>query len=216
MEITYLGHSCFRLQGKSATLVTDPYDPKVVGLRLAKLTCDIVTISHQHFDHNFLDSIKETKKVISGPGEYEISGVSITGVSSFHDNKKGALRGKNTIFMIEMDGIKSVHLGDLGHVLSDNTLELIGEVDILMVPVGGVYTIGPREASQVVRDIEPCIVIPMHYKVQGLNEETFGKLQGVEEFLKEVGLEVERMDKLSVKKEDLVEEKRAVILGKRG
>lgn len=215
MDITFLGHSSFRLKGKTATVVTDPFDPEVVGLKFPKVTADIVTVSHQHEDHNQADLVKGVKRLVSGPGEYEIMGVSIIGIPTFHDEKKGAKRGKNTIYVYEMDGLRLVHLGDLGHKLHEKILEKIGDIDILMVPVGGEYTIGPTEAVEVARAIEPKIVIPMHYQMPGLNPATFTKLSSTKPFLAEIGLLVEKTDKLSVKKENIGEESKVILLEKK-
>jgi L-ascorbate metabolism protein UlaG (beta-lactamase superfamily) len=215
MDITFLGHSSFRLKGKTATVVTDPFDPEVVGLKFPKVAADIVTVSHQHEDHNQADLVKDVKRLVSGPGEYEIMGVSIIGIPTFHDEKKGAKRGKNTIYVYEMDGLRLVHLGDLGHKLHEKILEKIGDIDILMVPVGGEYTIGPTEAVEVARAIEPKIVIPMHYQMPGLNPATFAKLSSTKPFLAEIGLLVEKIDKLSVKKENIGEESKVILLEKK-
>lgn len=215
MDITFLGHSSFRLKGKTATVVTDPFDPEVVGLKFPKVAADIVTVSHQHEDHNQADLVKDVKRLVSGPGEYEIMGVSIIGIPTFHDEKKGAKRGKNTIYVYEMDGLRLVHLGDLGHKLHEKILEKIGDIDILMVPVGGGYTIGPTEAVEVARAIEPKIVIPMHYQMPGLNPATFAKLSSTKPFLAEIGLLVEKIDKLSVKKENIGEESKVILLEKK-
>lgn len=212
MDISYLGQSSFRLRGKNAALVTDPYDPKMLGLKFSGVSADIVTVSHQHPDHNQSQLVKDTEKVIEGPGEYEVKGVSITGYSTFHDDKKGELRGKNTIYLIEMDDIRILHLGDLGHKLSDELIEEIGDVDILIVPVGGFYTIDSSVASEVVREVEPKIVIPMHYSVTGMSSEISSKLANVDKFLSEVGLPVEKTTKLSVRKEEIGEEQKVVVL----
>lgn len=212
MDISFLGHSSFKLRGKTASVVTDPYDPKIVGLKFPPTEAEIVTISHGHPDHNYVANVKNIKKVIEGPGEYEIMGVSIIGLPSFHDNKKGEERGTNTIYVYEMDGLRLVHLGDLGHTLSEELVEEIGDIDILMVPVGGKYTIGPKEAVSVVQDIDPYIVIPMHYKMEGLGQQLATSLFPVDEFLGEVGLTVERLPKLSVKKEDLAEASSKVVV----
>jgi L-ascorbate metabolism protein UlaG (beta-lactamase superfamily) len=217
MDIIFLGHASFRLRGKTASLVTDPFDPEMVGLKFPKVTADIVTISHDHNDHNKYELVRDVGKVVDGPGEYEISGVSIIGISTFHDDKKGDLRGKNTIYVIEIDDLRVVHLGDLGHKLKEDTLESIGTIDILMIPVGGVYTIGSHEAVELTRAIDPSITIPMHYLSEGMNEESFGKLSKVDSFLSEVGLSIERTQKLSVKKADLVEDqKKVVVLERKG
>jgi L-ascorbate metabolism protein UlaG (beta-lactamase superfamily) len=215
MEITFLGHASFKIKGKQAIVVTDPFDPKVVGLKFPRVQADIVTISHEHDDHSMAELVNGVRKVIDGPGEYEIKGVSILGLPSFHDDKKGNLRGKNTVYVIEMNGLRVVHLGDLGHKLSDKLIESIGEVDVLMVPVGGEYTIGASIAVQVVRAIEPRITIPMHYKMEGLNSKRFSKLAPVKPFLSELGLSVEKASRLTVKKSALGEEQKVVVLEKR-
>lgn len=208
MDITYFGHSSFRLKGKDASVVTDPFDPKMVGLKYSGVEGDIVTISHNHDDHNKAELVKGAVKIIDGPGEYEIKGISILGFPSFHDKVKGEERGKNVIYVYEIDGLRLCHLGDLGHKLSDELLEEIGDIDILMIPVGGEYTINSSEAAEVVRDIEPSIVLPMHYKMEGT---LIAKLAGVESFLKEVGMTVEKLPKLVVKKEDITEEMQKVV-----
>lgn len=215
MDISYFGHSMFRIKGRNATLITDPYSPDMVGLKYAKLECDIVTVSHSHEDHSYLERVGGYKMVVNAPGEYEILGVSIIGILSFHDARKGDERGKNVIFVLEVDGLRVAHLGDLGHKLDEKILEEMGSIDILMLPVGGYYTVGPREAFEVVQSVEPKIVIPMHYKMQGMKEEIFGKLSSVEEFLKLTGIPVEKMEKYVVKKEDLDEEQKVVLLEKR-
>ena len=212
MDIFYLGHSSFRLKGKNASIIIDPFDSKEVGLKYSSNEADIVSVSHEHKDHNAVDVVKGEPKVISGPGEYEIKGISILGFSSFHDSKKGEERGKNTIYVFEIDGIKVCHLGDLGHKLSDSLIESLGDIDVLMIPVGGIYTIGPTEAVEIVRDIEPSFILPMHYYVDGIEKGTFGKLEPVENFLKEVNLTVEKMPKLAVKKEEVNLEVQKVIL----
>jgi len=212
MDIFYLGHSSFKLKGKDASIITDPFDSKKVGLKYSSNEADIVSISHEHEDHNAVSTIKGEPKVISGPGEYEIKGTSILGFSSFHDSKNGEERGKNTIYVFEIDEVRICHLGDLGHKLSDSLIESLGDIDVLMIPVGGIYTIDPTEAVEIVRDIEPSFILPMHYYVDGMNKETFGKLEPVETFLKEVALTVEKMPKLTIKKEEVDLEVQKVIL----
>lgn len=212
MDITFLGHASFRLKGKTASLVTDPFDPEVVGFSFPKVSADIVTISHDHEDHNKAELVKDVKKVVSGPGEYEINDVSIIGISSYHDNKKGAKRGKNTIYVIEMDGRRIVHLGDLGHKLSEKFIEKVGSVDVLIIPVGGEYTIDATQATELVRAIEPRITIPMHFKVPKLNPETFSKISSVEPFLTQIGLPVEKTSKLNVTIGAIEEEQKVVLL----
>lgn len=215
MEIVFLGHASFRLKGKTASVVTDPFDAKMVGLKYPSTEADIVTVSHQHEDHNQITNVKSVQRVIEGPGEYEVAGISIIGFQSFHDDKNGELRGKNTIYVIELDGIRIAHLGDLGHKISEDMLEEIGTIDILMIPVGGEYTIGPSLAAEIVRDIEPKIAIPMHYLVEGMDQQAFGKLSDVDSFLKETGMPVEKLPKLSTKKEELAEEQKVVVLNRK-
>lgn len=141
MDISFLGHSAFKLKGKTASVVTDPYDPSI-GLKFPKTEADIVTITHDHLDHNAADQVGGNPFVISGPGEYEVKGIKIIGVPSFHDEKKGEVRGKNTIYNIKIDGLYICHLGDLGQTeLGSEQSDAIGQVDVLLIPVGGFYTI---------------------------------------------------------------------------
>jgi L-ascorbate metabolism protein UlaG (beta-lactamase superfamily) len=215
MDINYLGLSSFKLKGKNGSVVIDPFDPKVVGLKFPPTEADIVTVSHDHPDHNQISLVKDYVQAIKGPGEYEIKGISILGFPSYHDDKKGAERGKNIIFVYEVDGLRLCHLGDLGHNLSDELVEDIGDIDILMIPVGGFYTIGPAVAAEVVRNVEPSIVVPMHYNTEELNQEMFGKLEKVDAFIKEVGMTVERLPKLTIKPEDIGENQKVVILDRK-
>ena len=212
MDIYYLGHSSFKIKTKTATIITDPFDPKMVGLKYSGVEGEIVTISHDHPDHNSIEKVSGVKKVLSGPGEYEISGVSVMGFPSYHDNKKGEERGKNTIYVYEAEGLRLAHLGDLGHLPSDDLLEEIGDLDVLMIPVGGFYTIGPKEAVEIVTKIEPYFVIPMHYKVDGLSSNLSEKLSPVDYFLKESGLTVEKLQKFTLKKEDIMEDQSTKVI----
>lgn len=209
MEITYLGHSSFKIKSREAILVTDPYDSSMVGTQFSKVDADIVIVSHGHADHNKTELIGGNPKVISGPGEYEIKGVSVFGIPSFHDKKRGAERGPNTIYAITMEGITLCHLGDLGDKLTEEQARDIGSVDILFVPVGGVYTINPEEAAEVVGVIDPKVVIPMHYKTQ---ESKMTELGGVDEFVKSVGLEPQKFDKYVISQDKLPEERTLVVL----
>lgn len=209
MEISFVGHSCFRLKGKDSAVVTDPYDPNAVGLKLPKLAADIVCLSHSHPDHANSGAIEGSLYTISGPGEYEIKGVNIVGVGTFHDDKNGEQRGKNTVYNITIDGINVAHLGDIGHNLSSEQMEELGSVDILLVPVGGVYTVDAHLAAKIVAELEPKIVIPMHYQTEGLKYQ----LDGVEKFLKEMGNEnIAPVAKLSITREKLPEETSVVVL----
>lgn len=214
MDITYLGHSSFKLRGKSASLVTDPFETNKVGLSFPKHTAaDIVTISHDHDDHNAVSAVEGSPFVISGPGEYEIKGVGIVGIGVYHDEVKGQKRGKNTIYRIEMDGISLVHLGDIGHELSSSEVDNLDGVTVLFVPVGGVYTIGPEQASKIVHEIDPTFVIPMHYNRPEIDQKIFGDLSGVEAFLKEMGKTgITPVTKLAISKDKLPEEMQVVVL----
>jgi len=190
MEILSLGHSSFRIKGKSATIVTDPFLPEFTGLKFPKnISADIITVSHDHNDHNAIHLVEGTPFVVHGPGEYEIKGVSIIGFSSDHDTEHGAIRGKNTMYRIEIDGISIVHAGDIGVLPPTKEVESLGDVDILMVPVGGTYTLGPEDAAKFVGEVEPKIVLPMHYQRPGLKPEGFAELRFVTDFLKQMGKE---------------------------
>lgn len=213
MDITYLGHSSFKLRGKHATVVTDPYGG-MVGIPFPKhTTADIVTVSHDHEDHNAAQLIEGNPFVVRGPGEYEIKGVGIVGIGVFHDDAGGAKRGNNTIYRIELDGISIVHLGDLGHELNASQVDSLDGIDILLVPVGGVYTIDAATAAKVVHEIESSVVIPMHYNKPGLDQKAFGHLSGVEAFLKEMSKgDVVAQPKFSISKDKLPEEMQVVVL----
>ncbi len=211
MIITWYGHSCFKLESGGVVVITDPF-PKKIGLKPFQGKADIVTLSHDHWDHNDTSSIKGNPFIVDGPGEYEIKKIIIQGISSFHDKVEGKTRGQNTIYLIQMDKIRLCHLGDLGHNLSDNQLEKIGQVDILMIPVGGIFTINSQEAPKIINQIEPRIVIPMHYQLPKLK--IGAKLEGVEKFLKEMGISPKPIEKLVVKKKDLVQGETEVIVMK--
>ena len=212
MEITHIGHSCFKIKGKEVTLVIDPYDPKI-GYKLPKLESDILLVTHKHFDHNNIDGVSGYSLLIDGPGEYEKKGVFIYGIPTSHDDKQGKERGTNTIYLIDIDGFTILHLGDLGHELAQETLEKISEVDVLMVPVGGKYTLDAEMASEVISEIEPGFVLPMHYKTVDLVDPS--DIEGVDEFLKEMGIEknVKKEDRLKIgSKSDIPEETEVVVL----
>ncbi len=192
--------------------MTDPYDEKV-GFKFPRgITADIVTVSHDHNDHNQAQLVKGVKKVVAGPGEYEVGGTSIIGIASFHDDQKGSLRGPNTIYVIEIDGMRLVHLGDLGHTIKTKRAETICEVDILMIPVGGEYTIGPKQAVEVVASLEPKVIIPMHYQTQGLDPSIFGKLVPVEDFVNSMEVKSERVEKLKISASDLPQEEQVIYI----
>jgi len=199
VDITWLGHSCFKIRGSQAIIVTDPFPPNM-GYTLGKITADIVTVSHLHPSHSYNEGINGEHRLVKGPGEYEISGVLMLGIATFHDAVKGQSKGKNTVYLMEVDGVAICHLGDIGHVLSDAQVEELGNVDILMVPVGGVSTINASMAAEMIRKLEPKIVLPMHYKTP----KTTRDLEPVDNFLKEMGLsQVEPRPKLTISKSNL-------------
>lgn len=212
MEIRFLGHASFLLRSRKLSIVTDPFDPSMVGIPFPKVKADVVTISHQHQDHNQATLVKEVKKVIDGPGHYEIQGVDIIGYQTFHDTKKGGERGLNTIYKIKMDNFSLLHLGDLGHILSDELIEEIGEVDLLFIPVGGYYTIGYKEAIEIVQKIEPLYIFPMHFNLPNINKEIFGRLDTEKNFVEQLGLPVERLDKFTIDSESKGEEQKVYLL----
>jgi len=199
-KIVWAGQSCFEISvsdGKdhSATIVIDPFGD--VGLKMPSFTADVLLTTHDHQDHSNIKAVKGEPFVIEGPGEYEVKGVFVKGIDSFHDDVDGKDRGKNTIYTIETENIRFCHLGDFGQKqLTDDQLEKIGPVDILMIPVGGVYTIDASQAQKIVGQVDPKIVIPMHFELPKLTV----KLDSVEKFLKIMGKNsVESVDKLNIK-----------------
>jgi L-ascorbate metabolism protein UlaG (beta-lactamase superfamily) len=182
MEITWLGHSCFRIKGKEAIILSDPCPPDT-GYSLGKAQADIVTISHGHPPHSFLDTLQEGYRLIKGPGEYEIKDIYITGIPTFHDDAHGEKLGKNTVYVIEIEGVTLCHLGDLGHNLTPEVTGEIGNINVLFIPVGGHSTIGAGIAADLVRNLNPGFVVPMHYKTGDEKAD----LDFPEKFLKELG-----------------------------
>jgi L-ascorbate metabolism protein UlaG (beta-lactamase superfamily) len=215
MNITWYGHACFKIQTKPSrgsdeiTIFTDPFD-KSIGLRPPQGNANIVTISHSHHDHNNVSALKGEPFVIDSPGEYSIKGIQIEGIESFHDKEKGNLRGRNTIFIFKTEDLKICHLGDLGHTLSENQIEKLGEIDVLMIPIGGIYTISPKEAEEIVGQLEPKIILPMHYKIKGLAMEG---LEDEKSFCSEIGSCIDKnVSKLNIRKKDLDEMENRIIL----
>ncbi len=212
MNIKYLGHASFLIKTKLARVVCDPYNPST-GLKFPKIEADIVTLSHDHADHNDTSNITGDPLLINWPGEFEKQGVRIFGYTTYHDDKQGAERGENTAYRFEAEDISVLHLGDLGSEIDSETLDRIGNIDILLIPTGGFYTIDPEQAAKVVKKIEPSIVIPMHYRTEAHNAEHFGKLAEVGEFLKKMGADgTEPVDDLTIKKEDIEEGTRVIVM----
>ena len=199
MDISWLGHSCFRIRGKQATVITDPYPPSL-GYSLGNPTADIVTVSHNHQGHSYVQDIGGKPRLITGPGEYEIGGILIIGIATFHDTERGKNKGRNTVYLMEIDEISVCHLGDLGHILTAEQVEEIDNVDVLLLPTGGMSTIDASSAARVVRQLEPKVVIPMHYKTKALNWE----LEPVDKFLIEIGVkQITPQPKLTITKSTL-------------
>lgn len=206
MTIQYYGHSCFKITTKPAgrateevVIFTDPFD-RSIGLRPPQGHADIIFVSHNHCDHNNVSALKDSPVVIDLPGEYSARGVNAIGLETYHDKKEGAERGKNAVYIIESEDIKLCFMGDLGGDLTSSQLEQIDGVDILFIPVGGKYTLDGKEAAELTRKIEPKIVIPMHYKIKGLNMD----ISDEKKFCAEMGnCPTQKVSKLSIKKKDL-------------
>lgn len=212
MEITYLGHSSFLIRTQKATLVTDPFDSSI-GISFPTVSTDIVTVSHGHSDHNNSAAVGGNPIVFDLPGEYEKQEVRITGIPTYHDKNQGKLRGKNTMFKIDAEGISILHCGDLGHALDNELQEEIGTVDILMVPCGGTHTISAEEATKITRDIGPLLVIPMHFSHKKLDQERFGELTPVDDFLAKLGaMGAEPVKKLKISASELEGENMKVVV----
>lgn len=214
MNITWYGHSCFKLQSKDIVLITDPFDKKI-GLRPPHGAANIVTVSHDHYDHNNFKIIKGDPFVVDSAGEYEINKITIRGIDSYHDNKEGKERGSNVIYVIEMEDMKICHLGDFGQEgFLNSQLEKIGQIDILFIPVGGTFTIDWKLANTIISQIEPRIIIPMHYKLPGMTGD-LSKIDTADNFCKEHGVSAkDAIEKFSIKKKDLPQDEAKVVLMK--
>ncbi len=208
MEITWYGLSCFKLvERNSATVITDPYDARQTGYGQLKQTADIVTISHQSPGHDCLEVVAGNPYVINGPGEYEVSGVFITGIQT--SGQKVAENFRNTLYVFDYNSLTIAHLGDLNQVPSQAEVEALGQVNILLVPIGGGNSLNAARAAEVVSLLEPNIVIPMHYATS----ECVIPLEGLNKFLKEMGItEIEKQPFLKVSDIALQEETKVVVL----
>jgi len=211
MIITWQGHSCFKIQDKigsdGVTLVTDPFN-KETGLKVPNFEADIVTVSHDHGDHNNINALRGNPFLIDCAGEYDFKGILVEGIDSFHDGAQGKERGGNIIYRIEVDDVSIVHLGDLGDVLDNNQLEKLAGTDILLIPVGGKHTLDAKKAVEVISQIEPRVVIPMHYKIDGLKHD----IDSVDKFVKEIGVTPSYEEKLKISKKDLPQEDMEVVI----
>lgn len=167
MKIQWLGHSAFRLtESTGASIITDPFDPSAVGYGMAYLPCDAVTSSHGHSDHNNFKGVKGNPVIINQPGTFDVNGIKVHSVQCFHDDSEGAKRGKNLIYLFRLDGVTVCHMGDVGEECTPELIEQLIPVNILLLPVGGNYTIDAEQAKEYVDRIMPDVVIPMHYKTK--------------------------------------------------
>jgi L-ascorbate metabolism protein UlaG (beta-lactamase superfamily) len=214
VKITWLGHSAFLIETADGTrVITDPFEAGSYGGALGyapiEERADLVTVSHEHPDHNFVEAVAGSPEVVRGTGERTVKGVGVRGVASYHDESRGQERGRNTIFVLEADGLRVVHLGDLGHTLSAEEARALGSVDVVLVPVGGHFTIGPEDAKRVAERLGAKVVIPMHYKTDVLGF----PIRPVEDFLQLMG-RVERPGRrtVDVASSDAGGEPRVVVL----
>jgi len=214
MEISWLGHSCFRLRGRDAAIITDPC-PKSTGYTIGRPTAAAITVSHEHGDHNNVSAVTGNPHVLKGPGEFEVSGVPVTGIRTYHDTDQGAELGRNIAYVMEIDDVRVCHLGDLGHVPTPEQVEELSGVDVLLIPVGGGSTIDATAAAETISLIGPKLVIPMHYKTAAAK----AKLEPLDRFLKEVGAtdaQKESQPKLAVTKTTLPDQTKVVVLDYKG
>ncbi len=208
MEITWLGHACFRLKGRDSAVMMDPC-PRATGYNIGRQQANIITVSHAHPDHSFTEAITGPSRTIDGPGEYEIGGVLVTGVRTYHDDKRGAVRGKNTIFVVEVDEVRICHLGDLGHVPTQEQIEALSDIDVLLTPVGGHTTIDAATASEIVSLLEPKLVVPMHYRT----DISAAELDPLETFIKQMGVsEATAQPKLTITRANVPTQTQVVVL----
>ena len=211
MDLTWLGHACVRARGREGVVLTDPPDPKS-GHAIPKTEAQVVTISHEHAGHSSLKSVGGEPVVLRGPGEYEVHEVLVTGVGTFHDDRGGAARGRNTIFTIRLDDLVVCHLGDLGHELPAADLERIGDVDIVLVPISGAdVNLTAAKAAEIIHQLEPKVVVPMSYDPEAQRKDS-----PFERLLHELGVkEVTPVPKLSVTRSSLSDNVQVVALDSR-
>jgi L-ascorbate metabolism protein UlaG (beta-lactamase superfamily) len=171
MKITWLGHSAFLLETNGVRIVSDPYNTSDDRIRYQPIDmpADIVTVSHDHFDHNHVESLSGNPEIVKGAGRKTVKDITFTGIDTFHDPSHGSDRGENILYAIDAEKMRICHAGDLGHVLSADRIQALGFIDIIFIPVGGLYTVDAKEAWQIIQDISPKIVIPMHFKTPSLD-----------------------------------------------
>jgi L-ascorbate metabolism protein UlaG (beta-lactamase superfamily) len=207
-EIRWFGHNCFRIRAREATVIIDPVGKKT-GYQMSKQTADVVLLSHEHDGHANLNGVKAGYQTVSGPGEYEMHDVFITGIRTYHDAEKGTVHGYNTAYRIEVEGMSICHLGDLGHALNEEHLEALNGSDVLMIPVGGGTVISTEVAAEMIGQLEPKVVLPMQYATEIGDK----KLGGLEPFCKALGVAVPTPEeKLTLRSSELTETMRLVTL----
>ena len=209
MKIKWLGHSCFKIVSKNGIrILTDPFDDNV-GYKIPSVEADIVTVSHGHYDHNFTDCVKGDFEIINKIGHFNVKDIPITGIHTYHDDTEGSKRGDNIVYIFEMDGLRICHLGDLGHLLSTAQLEMAGRIDVLLIPVGGNFTLDAAMAVEVINQIKPLVVLPMHYKTPAL----MLNLDPIDKFAEAVG-SVERLNQqvIEINKDTLNENETKVYI----
>jgi len=200
LQIRWHGHACFEIKD-DVTLVTDPHDGKSIGIPAPSVAGDVILVSHDHYDHNSVKTVeKEGSKLVTDGRKRNVSDIEIRGVDSFHDEARGAKRGNNIMYKFTMDGVTFCHLGDLGHDLDEESVQKIGEVDILFVPIGGTFTVDDKQAWNVINKIKPKIIVPMHYKIGGLSL----PIAGIDPFLGQTNYKVIHVgNEIDIEKEDL-------------
>uniref|UniRef100_A0A831T9A4 Lactamase n=1 Tax=Thermorudis peleae TaxID=1382356 RepID=A0A831T9A4_9BACT len=207
-EIKWFGHACVRVRGRDVTVLMDPVPPSS-GYTMGRQRADIVTVSHPHPGHNALDLVRPGFRAITGPGEYEIKDTFITGIRTFHDDEGGRRLGKNTSYLLELEDLVICHLGDIGHVLTDEQAEQLSMVDLLLIPVGGGPTIDAERAVEIIGQVEPSIVIPLQYRTERGDHER----DPLDRFLRQMGVsDVTPQDSLSIRKADLGETVSVIVL----
>lgn len=208
MKIVYLGHSCFQITFENGVkLLTDPYTK--VGYELPKVNADVVTVSHGHFDHNYLAAAYGYRLIADEAKQYAYAGIEIEGIESFHDSKQGALRGNNVIFKIRGDGVTVCHLGDLGESYSEELAKRIGKIDVLLLPIGGTYTIDADEAKEYVEKLGVKVVIPMHYRPKDGGLDIDGSARFLDLFDKSQILP--QGNQAEITQEDFTKEKKSIL-----
>lgn len=201
MKLKYYAHACFSMTyGDGTVLVTDPYDASVT-YPPCDAECTAALVSHDHFDHNYTQSLKGHFETVHTAGTFDFGGVRITATQSFHDKENGALRGKNLLFRIEGEGLSIAHIGDLGHMPNAHQKEVLADLDVLLIPIGGTYTIDTKEAEEIIRELKPRIAVAMHYRTEEYGDcfegpEAFEKDMNAVRMPREIEITCENIDQL--------------------